>query len=64
MGQVAECGDFSGEGLHGVDLRAKVHPTHTPMSQGVVPYLGTLLSDLLMLHLVMGDYFEVGAPEV
>ncbi|XP_058392957.1 ral guanine nucleotide dissociation stimulator-like 3 [Diceros bicornis minor] len=28
------------------------------MSQGVVPYLGTLLSDLLMLHLAMGDYFE------
>ncbi|XP_058385009.1 uncharacterized protein LOC131420735 isoform X2 [Diceros bicornis minor] len=26
--------------------------------QGVFPYLGNLLSDLLMLHLAMGDYLE------
>ncbi|XP_058388216.1 ral guanine nucleotide dissociation stimulator-like [Diceros bicornis minor] len=31
--------------------------------QGVFPYLGNLLSDLLMLHLAMGDYLEVGEPE-
>ncbi|XP_058418059.1 ral guanine nucleotide dissociation stimulator-like [Diceros bicornis minor] len=28
------------------------------MTKGVVPYLGTFLGDLLMLHLAMGDYLE------
>ena len=63
MGQEAVAVDFSGEGLQGVDLRARAHPTRTPMSQGVVPYLGTFLGDLLMLCLAMGDYLEVGEPE-
>ena len=63
VGQVAEGGDFSGEGLHGLYLRARAHPTRTPMSQGVFPYLGNLLSDLLMLQLAMVDYLEVGEPE-
>ncbi|XP_058392958.1 ral-GDS-related protein-like [Diceros bicornis minor] len=31
--------------------------------QGVVPYLGTFLGELLMLHLAMGDYLEVDKSE-
>ena len=63
VGQEAEGEDFSGEALQGADLRARTHPTHTPISQSVVPYLGTFLGHLLMLHLLMGDNLEVGAPE-
>ena len=63
MGQEAEGEDFSGEGLQGADLRARTHPTHTLMSQSVIPYIGTFLGHLLMLHLLMGDNLEVGAPE-
>lgn len=30
------------------------------MAQGVVPFLGTFLTDLVMLDPVMQDYLEVG----
>lgn len=33
------------------------------MTQGVVPYLGTFLTDLGMLDTAMEDYLEVGEPE-
>ena len=33
------------------------------MSQSVIPYIGTFLGHLLMLHLLMGDNLEVDAPE-
>ena len=63
MGQEAEGEDFSGECLQGPNLRARAHPTHTLMSQSVIPYIVTFLGHLLMLHLLMGDNIEVGAPE-
>ena len=40
--------------------------THRPMSQGViqgtVPYLGTFLTDLVMLDTAMKDYLYVSEP--
>lgn len=33
------------------------------MTQCVVPYLGTFLSDLVVLDTAMEDYLEVGEPE-
>ena len=63
MRQEAEGEDFSGEGLQGPDLRARAHRTHTLMSQSVISYIGTFVGHLLMLHLLMGDNIEVGAPE-
>ena len=63
MRQEAEGEDFSGEGLQGGDFRPRAHPTHTPMSQAVILNLHTFLGDLLVLHLLMGDNLEVGAPE-
>ena len=63
MRKEAEGEDFTGECLQGADLRARAHPTHTLMSQSVIPYIVTFLGHLLLLHLLMGDNLEVGAPE-
>ena len=63
MRQEAEGEDFSGESLRGPDVRARAHRTHTLMSQSVIPYIGTFLGQLLLLHLLMGDNLEVGAPD-
>lgn len=38
-------------------------PTLPLMTQGVVPYLGTFLTKLIMLDTAMEDYVEVGEPE-
>lgn len=38
-------------------------PTLPLMTQGVVPFLGTFLTELVMLDTAMEDYLEVGEPE-
>lgn len=52
---------FSREGPC-VHLRAGTHPTPTPMTQGVVPFLGTFLTDMVMLDTAMKDYLKVSEP--
>lgn len=41
-------------------LGARTHPTPTPMTQGVVPFIGTFLTDMVMLDTAMKDYMKVG----
>ena len=60
MGQ--EAGAFSGEGPCG-QQRTVTHPTLPLRTQGVVPFLGTFLTKLLMLDTAVEVYLEVGEPE-
>lgn len=57
MGQEAEREEFSGE-VGGGTRELGLITIPTPMAQGG-PFLGTLLTDLVMLDTVMEDYLEV-----
>ncbi|CAD7684106.1 unnamed protein product [Nyctereutes procyonoides] len=54
-GQEAEV--FSGESLYG-HQRAETHLIPTPMTQGVVSFLATFFTDLMMLDMAMEKYLE------
>ena len=43
--------------------RAGTHSTPNPLTQGVVPFLGTFLTDLLMLDAAMEKCLEEREPE-
>ena len=60
VGQDAEV--FSGRAPVGTRQQGLI-PNLPLMTQGVVPYLGTFLSDLVVLDTAMEDYLEVGEPE-
>lgn len=53
---------FPGEDPCGHE-RAGTHSTPNPLTQGVVHFLGTFLTDLLMLDAAMEEYLEVHEPE-
>lgn len=53
---------FPGEDPRGHE-RAGTHSTPNPLTQGLVPFLGTFLTDLLMLNAAMEEYLEVHEPE-
>ena len=60
VGQEAEM--FPGEDPCGHE-RAGTHSTANPLTQGVVPFLGTFLTDLLMLDAAMEECLEEREPE-
>ena len=51
---------FRGGTLGTPETRGSSHPT--PMAQAVVPFLGAILTELVMLDAAMEDYLEVGEP--
>ena len=53
---------FPGEDRCGHE-RAGTHSTPNPLTQGVVPFLGTFLTDLLMLDAAMEKCLEEREPE-
>ena len=59
VGQGAEM--FPGEDLISVDTGT--HSTLNPMTQGVLSFLGTFPTDLMMLDIAMEEYLEVCEPE-
>lgn len=59
LGRAGRGAELSREGPRGHGSRASFH--HTP-TQGVVPFLGTFLTDLFMLDTAMEEYLEVRGP--
>lgn len=44
------------------DLGVGTHHHYLPMAQGLVPFLGTFLTDLVMLDTAMEEYVDVSDP--
>ena len=59
MGQEAEGRTSQGRVCGGLESKGSSPP---PMSQGIIPCLGTFLGEVVILYLVMGDYLKVGKP--